>query len=238
MLRFVLLAALFGLASVPGAAQAVELAPGTFLVASRDLGDPNFSETVILLLRYDEEQGAMGLIVNRRGDLPLSRVFEDVKQAKGRKDLAYLGGPVEEGNVLALLKSSAKLDDEQRVFPGVYLISSRELLEKTVADKAEPTVFHVYLGYAGWGPGQLEHELELGAWHIMAPDAASVFDADPDAVWPRLIRRTELRIASFRPLGRRVRNPPSYRWEIPSTCSVGRARCRRSPGSISEKTVC
>lgn len=195
MRKFVFFAVLCGLAPVPAPAQAPELAAGTFLVASRDLGDPNFSETVILLLRYDEEEGAMGLIVNRRTDLPLSRVFEDVKGAKGRKDLAYMGGPVEPGDVLALLKSSAKLEDADRVFGSVYLISDKDLLEKTLADKTEPGVFHVFLGYAGWGPGQLEHEVDLGAWHIVPADAASVFDADPDSVWPRLIRRTELRIA-------------------------------------------
>jgi putative AlgH/UPF0301 family transcriptional regulator len=198
MLKFVFFAALCGLAPVPAPAQAPELAAGTLLVASRDLGDPNFSETVILVLRYDEEEGAMGLIVNRRTDLPLSRVFEDVKGAKGRKDLAYMGGPVEPGNVLALLKSSAKLDDAEQVFAKVYLISDKDLLEKTLADKAEPTVFHVFLGYAGWGPGQLEHEMDLGAWHILPADAASVFDADPESVWARLIRRTELRIARER----------------------------------------
>jgi putative transcriptional regulator len=197
MRKFVFFAVLCGLAPVPAPAQAPELAAGSFLVASRDLGDPNFSETVILLLRYDEEQGAMGLIVNRRTDLPLSRVFEDVKSAKGRKDLAYMGGPVEPGDVLALLKSSAKLEDADRVFGNVYLISDKDLLEKTFADKAEPGVFHVFLGYAGWGPGQLEHEVDLGAWHILPADAASVFDADPESVWPRLIRRTELRIAGL-----------------------------------------
>ena len=195
MLKFVFFAALCGLAPVRAPAQAPELAAGTLLVASRDLGDPNFSETVILVLRYDEEEGAMGLIVNRRTDLPLSRVFEDVKGAKGRKDLAYMGGPVEPGNVLALLKSSTKLEDAERVFGNVYLISDKDLLEKTLADKADPYVFHIFLGYAGWGPGQLEHEMDLGAWHILPADAASVFDADPDSVWPKLIRRTELRIA-------------------------------------------
>jgi putative transcriptional regulator len=195
MSRFVFFAVLCGLAPVPAPAQAPELAAGNFLVSSRELGDPNFSETVILLLRYDDEQGAMGLIVNRRTDLPLARVFQDVKPAKGRSDLAYMGGPVEPGDVLALLKSSTKLEDAERVFANVYLISDKELLEKTLAQKTEPGVFHVYLGYAGWGPGQLEHELELGAWHILPADAASVFDADPDSVWPRLIHRTELRIA-------------------------------------------
>jgi putative transcriptional regulator len=201
MPRFVLLAVLCGLAPVQGSAQDAELAPGKFLVASRALADPNFSEAVILLVRFDEEQGAMGLIVNRRTDLPLSRVFQDLKQAKARTDLAYMGGPVESDNVLALLKSSEKLDETQRVFGGVYLISSKDLLEKALAEKVEPSGFHVYLGYAGWGPGQLEREVEVGAWHIMPPDAASVFDAEPDSVWARLIRRTEMRIAALRTWG-------------------------------------
>ena len=195
MPRFVLLAVLCSLASGRATAQAPDLAAGNFLVSSRQLGDPNFSETVILLVRYDEEEGAMGLIVNRRSDLPLAQVFQDLKQAKGRRDLAYMGGPVEPDNVLALLKSSTKPGDAQRVFAGVYLISDKDLLEKTLAEKAESSVFHVFLGYAGWGPGQLEHEVDLGAWHILPPDAGSVFDADPDSVWQRLIRRTELRIA-------------------------------------------
>ncbi len=198
MQRFVLFAVMYALAVVPAPAQESELAAGKFLVASRALGDPNFSEAVILLLRYDEDQGAMGLIVNRRSDIPLSKVFEDLKQAKGRTDLAYLGGPVETDNVLALLKSSDAPEDAPKVFGNVYLISNKELLEKTLADKADPSVFHVYLGYAGWSAGQLERELQVGAWHVMSPDAASVFDADPDSVWQRLIRRTELRIARAR----------------------------------------
>jgi putative transcriptional regulator len=195
MPRFVFFALLCALAPVSGLAQAPDLAAGNFLVSSRDLGDPNFSETVVLLLRYDDEEGAVGLVINRRSDLPLARVFQDLKQAKGRTDLAYTGGPVEPGDVLALLKSSTKLEDAERVFANVYLISDKDLLEKILADKAEPGLFHVFLGYAGWGPGQLEHEVDLGAWHILPADAASVFDADPESVWPRLIRRTELRIA-------------------------------------------
>ena len=193
MLRVALLAILLG--CLPGMGQDATLAPGKFLVASRELGDPNFSETVILLIQYDEEKGAMGLVVNRPAEVPLSRVFQDMKGAKDRTDEAYMGGPVEPDNVLALLKSATKPEEAQRVFANVYLVSSKALLEKTLADKAEPSVFHVYLGYAGWGPGQLEHEVELGAWHILAPDAGSVFDGDPESVWPRLIKRTEMRIA-------------------------------------------
>ena len=88
MPKFFLLGVLCWLAPVLGLAQEPELAAGSFLVSSRDLSDPNFAETVILVLRYGEDEGAMGLIVNRRGDVPLSRVFEDLKGAKGRKEPA------------------------------------------------------------------------------------------------------------------------------------------------------
>src|ERR1700730_16400368 len=175
--------------------QADKLAPGMFLVASRDLGDPNFARAVVLLVHYDDENGAMGLIVNRQTDVQLSRIFEDLKEAKGRADPIYVGGPVETGSVLALLKSASKLKDSERVFGDVYLISSKALLEKTLAAGVEASQFHASLGYAGWGREQWEHEVELGAWHVLPADAGNVFHSDPDSVWQRLIRRTAVRIA-------------------------------------------
>src|SRR5277367_914095 len=84
------------------------LAPGKFLVAGRELGDPNFAESVILLIDYDAEHGAMGLIVNRRTDVPLARVFRDFKEAKDRTDGVYVGGPVELSTILALQRSSVQ----------------------------------------------------------------------------------------------------------------------------------
>jgi putative transcriptional regulator len=175
-----------------------KLAPGRFLVATRDLGDPNFAQAVILLVQYDDEHGAMGLIVNRRTDVPLSRVFKDLKEAKDRTDPIYIGGPVELNSVMALLKSASKVEDAKRVFGDVYAITSKEPLQKTLASSAGTDAFRAYLGYAGWEPGQLEHEVELGAWHIMPADAAEVFHSDPESVWPRLVRRTETQIASAR----------------------------------------
>jgi putative transcriptional regulator len=190
MIRLALLAGLFLTTRAGGA----ELEAGKFLVASRGLGDPNFAETVVLLLKFDEEEGALGIIVNRRTDVPLSRVFESIKTAKDRTDAVYLGGPVEPGSVLALLKSSTKVEDASRILTGIFLIAGKALLEKAAAE-APPGSFHVYLGYAGWSAGQLEHEVELGGWRVLPADAATVFDPDPDSVWEKLIRRTELRIA-------------------------------------------
>jgi putative transcriptional regulator len=102
---------------------------------------------------------------------------------------------VELNSVLALLKSANKPERSEKVFGDVYLIGNKDLLTKTLASSAEAAVFHTYIGYAGWGAGQLEHEVELGAWHIMPADAGTVFHADPDSVWERLIRRTETQIA-------------------------------------------
>ena len=187
-------AALLLLALAPAKGQG-DLSPGKFLVAARELGDPNFAQAVILLIDYDADKGAMGLIVNRRTDMPVSRLLGDLKEAKGRTDPIYVGGPVELTNVLALLKSASKPGDAKHVFGDVYLVNTKEQLQKTLAAGPESNSFHVFVGYAGWGGGQLEHEVELGAWHIMSADAAVVFHSDPDSVWPRLIRRTEQQIA-------------------------------------------
>src|SRR5579864_4903059 len=111
-----LVAAFLVVALAQAFGQADKLAPGTFLVASRELGDPNFARSVVLLVHYDDENGAMGLIINRQTDVPLSKVFAELKEAKGRADPIYVGGPVETGTVLALLKSAIKPKDAERVF--------------------------------------------------------------------------------------------------------------------------
>ena len=171
-----------------------DLAPGKFLIARQGLLDPNFARTVVLLVQYREE-GAMGLIINRRTKLPLSRVLEELKDAKNRSDPVYLGGPVQITGVLALLRSRAKPEDALHVFADVYLVSSKAPLEKALAAGAESSALRAYLGYSGWLPGQLEQEIERGSWFIWRGDAAMVFDPDPETVWSRMIKKTEANIA-------------------------------------------
>ena len=177
---------------------AQDLAAGKLLVASRNLGDPNFAETVVLLVHYDA-QGVVGLILNRRTDIPLSRVLEDLKAAKDRSDPVYLGGPVETPLVSALFQSPAKIEGAENILGGVYLISAKTLFEQTLSAQPSPGVFHVYLGYAGWTIDQLRMEVELGAWFIFPADASTVFNPDPDSLWLRMIRKTELQLAGSEP---------------------------------------
>ena len=181
------------------AAQSVrleDLAAGKLLVASRDLLDPNFAQTVVLLVRYDEES-VLGLVINRRTQIPISRVFPELKEAKGQSDPIYRGGPVERTAALALLRSRTKPEEAEHIFASVSMISSRGLLEKTIAERMDPSMFHIYLGYSGWTAQQLRGEVEHGAWFIFPGNPATVFAADPEAVWSRMIRKTEERLASI-----------------------------------------
>lgn len=172
----------------------VDLGPGKMLVASRDLPDPNFAKTVILLVQYDND-GVVGLIVNRRSKVPVSRVLEDLAGAKNRPDPVYAGGPVGDSDVFALLRTHRQPEGAKHVCGDVFLVSTKDVLEKTLGTSADSNSLHVYVGYAGWTVPQLEHETDLGAWYIFRGDPSAVFDSDPDTLWPRLIRETELRVA-------------------------------------------
>lgn len=177
---------------------ATDLGAGKLLVASRDLADPNFAETVILLTRCDAN-GVVGLVLNRRTKVPLSRVFEQLKAAKDRSDPVYLGGPVEPAGVFSLLRSTVKLEGADEILGGVYLISTKTLFEKAISAQPDPSVFHVFLGYAGWRNDQLKKEVQLGAWFIFQADTRTVFESDPDSLWRQMIQRTELKLAGILP---------------------------------------
>jgi putative AlgH/UPF0301 family transcriptional regulator len=190
-----------------------DLGAAKLLVASRDLTDPNFAETVVLLIRYDAD-GVVGLILNRRTHVPLSRVFEGLKAAQDRSDPVYLGGPVEKPAAFGLLQSPSRLEGAEHIFGRVYLISTKTLVEQTISARPDPGVFHVYLGYAGWTNDQLRMEVELGMWFIFQADARTVFDSDPDSLWSQMIRKTELKLAESEPGGMDPRTPDGQSVEV------------------------
>ena len=175
-----------------------DLGVGKLLVAPRDAPDPHFAKTVVLLVQLDAD-GTLGLIINHPTKVPMSRALDQLKAANNRSDPIYLGGPVDVSTVLALLRTRNQPDDARRVVGDVYMVSTRPLLEKTLAAGTGPAEFHAYLGYCGWGAGQLEKEMKLGVWYIFDGDAKLVFDSDPDSVWSRLIARIELKVERRRP---------------------------------------
>lgn len=187
----------YGTAIAPGQSTHVEdLDVGKLLVSARDLPDPSFAESVVLLVQYDKG-GTVGLMINRRTKAPISRILEDLNTAKHGSEPVYVGGPVEMTAVLGLFRSQKKPDHEAAsVLGDVYLVSSKALLEKTLAASSGPNDMRLYVGYCGWAAGQLEDEVRAGGWWIFDGNARLVFDLYPDSVWSRLITRTELRTAS------------------------------------------
>jgi len=169
------------------------LRPGTLLVAERDLPDPNFTDTVVVLAQFDDKEGAMGLIVNRQTSVPLSRVMPDLK-SRGETTV-FLGGPVSADSVLVLARSAHPIAGSQHVAADLYLVTSRESLEAQLQSSGGRERVRVYLGYCGWAPGQLERETVAGGWHVLPPDPGVVFDADPDSVWEREVKKSEGLIA-------------------------------------------
>ena len=99
--------------------------------------------------------------------------------------------------MLALLRAKTQPAESRPLFSDVFLLTGKDQLRNQILAATGADTFRVYLGYSGWGPGQLEREVETGAWHILKADAKLVFDSDPDSVWMRLIRRMELRFAGL-----------------------------------------
>jgi putative transcriptional regulator len=177
-----------------------ELAGGQILVADRKLRDPHFAGSVVVLITYDDE-GAVGLILNRKTETPITKILGRVKEAEGRQDLAFEGGPVDTQSILALTRSREKATGMQHLFGDVYAILSEGPLKKTLATGVGSNLLRFYLGYAGCGPGQLDAEVDAGAWHIVKGDANAVFDPDPDSLWERLLRQSSLSFASVQHRG-------------------------------------
>jgi putative transcriptional regulator len=168
-----------------------ELAQGKFLVADRRLMDPNFRETVVLLIHYGPD-GAMGLVMNRPLQLKLSTVLPDIKELDRREETLYLGGPVEPTRILLLVRSAHPPEASMPVFGDVYLSSSREELRRLIKKPDEDERFRIYAGYAGWAPKQLESECDRGHWHVLTADTETLFDKKSSEIWPELIQRVSV----------------------------------------------
>jgi putative transcriptional regulator len=166
------------------------LAPA-FLLSMPQLLDPNFTRTVILLCRHSEEDGAFGLVVNR----PLvttGRVVVnlDPPAATERELELWLGGPVEPQRSWMLVAGEPG-DAEHggiAIADGLYLSTSPDLLRRML-EPEPPARVRLVVGYAGWGPGQLEAELEESAWLISEIDRELIFATPHEEMWETAIRR-------------------------------------------------
>lgn len=153
---------------------------GRILLAKPELSDPNFDGTVTLMLAHDED-GAMGLVLNR----PSGRAVEALETVWGVAMTPpvglFSGGPVGTEGVVAL----GRHPDSAGPLP--FGLRSVDPSGPEAEDEPVEQV-RLFLGHAGWGPGQLEDELGQGAWWTTAGSADLVFDPDPSSLWRRLVR--------------------------------------------------
>ena len=173
-----------------------DLAQGKILVAPRDSPDPHFAKSVILLARYSHT-GALGLMLQYKSDLTLKKVPE-LKSAGKRSNPVFIGGPVELPSALMLERSETEPPGAALAVTGnLYLLAADTAILSALHDKPASDL-RIFIGYAGWGPGQLESEARRRGWYIFKYDESLVFDPHPETLWDRLIEKTGRSIARLR----------------------------------------
>jgi putative transcriptional regulator len=158
---------------------------GDFLLADPRLTDPNFDSTVVLLCEHNQE-GSLGLIVNRPLAVPLKQLLPENQLSAPDAEI-YWGGPVHQ-DALHALRLGQPAPEALEVLPGLHF--GGQLEDLSAAMEADETV-RFYLGYAGWEIGQLESELAEGAWHVCAGDPALAMSEQLERLWTDLIARAE-----------------------------------------------
>lgn len=159
------------------------------LLAMPQMADPNFSKAVVLLCDYTEE-GAFGLVVNRQMAEPAWQMIKTQPAVRVDPNIRlWIGGPVDPQRTWVLMAEPQGPDDEQReICPGVLLSVSQALtLELLQAPPSRRS--RVIVGYAGWGPGQLDQEIAASAWLTLDIDPHLIFSVPPDEMWEAAIRR-------------------------------------------------
>ena len=162
---------------------------GQLLVATPALSDPNFARSVVLILDHDGD-GALGVVVNKPTDLPVTSVLAPWTDMVCQPDVLFHGGPVATDSALALAEVPDGLDAEplgwRRLYGRLGLVdldTPPELLAGGVRG------MRVFAGYSGWSPGQLEAEVKEGGWYVVDSEPGDAFTLDPTTLWRRVLRR-------------------------------------------------
>lgn len=174
--------------STPPKSPAPSTAPGPamtaiLLVAQGVVSDPNFGGSIVVVMN-NIGPAPVGIIINRPMPLTVSRFFPKLKRLAQVPDRVYFGGPVEFGDVWYLFRAKTAPASAIQVCDGVYVSSDEKLLYQLL-DRDKPMEgLRLFIGHAGWAPGQLQAEISGGAWTPKRADADSIFNPEPQLPWP------------------------------------------------------
>jgi len=165
-----------------------QLEAGVFLVATENLKFSSFRETVVLVT-HASDRGATGIAINRSSDIPLREAFPEIRQFKQKNDELFLGGPVLSNRVFVLMMTEKPHAGMHPIGKNLFFTTGLNAIAHGIENKKPGEFTRAYAGYSGWGPGQLEAEIERGDWRIIAHDPSIIFDSNIKGVWSRLIER-------------------------------------------------
>lgn len=187
----ILLALFIGLGAVGSRAQSSDTDKVPYLVAQRDLADPFFRESVVLMLTAPDADEVVGLIVNKRTRIPLHEVFPKDSALKNRMDPVYFGGPVDTDAPSALFRSSKAPQHAVHLTSDLYVSFDPDTIEKILKYPELVSDIHVFLGRSQWAPEQLDDEVQGGAWYTQDAEISLIFSQQPENVWRNLLGRAE-----------------------------------------------
>ena len=168
---------------------------GGLLVASPAINDPNFERTVVLLLEHGE-QGAFGLVLNRPTELDLLDPLPQWYGYAASPCVVFVGGPVEQERAIALAHADAERT-VQGWQPLVGRLGTLDLTREPAEVGPGLEEIRVFAGYSGWGGGQLEAEIDAGAWFVVDAESQDVLCDHPDQLWTSVLGRQSGSAALF-----------------------------------------
>jgi putative transcriptional regulator len=169
---------------VPSAQMPGNSLTAILLVAQGVVADPNFGGSIVVVMN-NLGPAPIGIIINRPMPLTVSRFFPKLKRLAQLQDKMYFGGPVEfPDTVWYLFRAKTAPASAIRVCDGVYVSSDHKLLLKLLQRDNPMQGLRIFVGHAGWYPGQLQAEIEGGAWTPKPADADSIFNPEPQLPWP------------------------------------------------------
>jgi putative transcriptional regulator len=158
---------------------------GQLLVASPALADPNFARTVVAIANHDDD-GALGIVLNRPSETEVVEAVPELESVVDRDEIVYVGGPVQPASIVVLAEFQNPAEAAFLVVDAIGLVSDRTGLDRLGDATARR---RIYAGYAGWGPGQLEAEIERDDWIVEPARPEDVFAEDPLDLWGRVLDR-------------------------------------------------
>lgn len=153
------------------------------LVARPQLSDPNFGDSVVLVMN-NLGPAPIGIIINRPTQIAVSHLFPDLTRLAQTRDKVYFGGPVEIDTVWFVFRATARPAHAVEAFKGIYISASRDLLLRLLGREKPMEGLRIYIGHAGWAPGQLENEIARKDWTLEHADADAIFNRKSEHPWP------------------------------------------------------